>query len=72
MTFRKYSRDSSQIISTHTPTRGVTRAVDILNKMTGISTHTPTRGVTVVYTFCTITYIISTHTPTRGVTSSIA
>ena len=34
------------VISTHTPTRGVTLATLISDIFAPISTHTPTRGVT--------------------------
>ena len=55
-------------ISTHTPTRGVTRIFSISFFIFKISTHTPTRGVTDNGDVISYDNIISTHTPTRGVT----
>ena len=39
------------LISTHTPARGVTKAVRSYNSMFAISTHTPARGVTLPFLF---------------------
>ena len=63
--------DINLLISTHTPTRGVTSCLVLSGDYTDISTHTPTRGVTPLAPGERMCYYISTHTPTRGVTENI-
>ena len=60
------------IISIHTPTKGVTNMPFqfIVNYI--ISIHTPTKGVTIVKNVCECLSGISIHTPTKGVTNLVA
>ena len=57
-----------QIVSIHTPTKGVTEYKTSFDRFNGVSIHTPTKGVT---NDC-IAYVspigVSIHTPTKGVT----
>ena len=59
------------IISIHTPTKGVTNMPFqfIVNYI--ISIHTPTKGVTIVKNVCECLSGISIHTPTKGVTTRL-
>ena len=56
------------LISIHTPTRGVTLHCLSPFHVSRISIHTPTRGVTPNLTRQHLLCSISIHTPTRGVT----
>ena len=57
------------VISTHTPARGVTRDRMKAEYLQVISTHTPARGVTLIQYANSSSVNISTHTPARGVTN---
>ena len=59
-----------QLISTHTPARGVTDQLLCLCLGFQISTHTPARGVTNNLPTESVDNHISTHTPARGVTGN--
>mgnify|MGYP000286339487 CR=1 FL=1 len=60
-----------QNISIHTPARGVTRPLSIMERSDTISIHTPARGVTEMVVPDAIRLAISIHTPARGVTQMV-
>ena len=62
---------TNELISIHTPARGVTFQCFRLPSKSVISIHTPARGVTPQFRKCHFAIFISIHTPARGVTSYI-
>ena len=64
---RKYT-DCKDVISTHTPSWGVTEMAAVNDRTIEISTHTPSWGVTGERLKALEDVVISTHTPSWGVT----
>ena len=60
------------LVSIHTPTKGVTDSVKASSGFTRVSIHTPTKGVTAFLLNRPYISCVSIHTPTKGVTSRIA
>ena len=57
-----------EVISIHTPAKGVTAPMFSASVVCGISIHTPAKGVTAVFFRNCAEITISIHTPAKGVT----
>ena len=68
---KEFSKFILDVISIHTPARGVTRAGTYRTAYITISIHTPARGVTPETFSVWNNHTISIHTPARGVTAKM-
>ena len=58
------------LVSIHTPTKGVTFIPLVIKHHQTVSIHTPTKGVTILAIKLVLNICVSIHTPTKGVTAA--
>ena len=63
-----YKLEINDYVSIHTPTKGVTRHLNLICSVCHVSIHTPTKGVTLTERPRVHGESVSIHTPTKGVT----